>query len=63
MRRGYDKLSGIVCSFGNDPEDGTAYVFTSKDQKLVKIIRNEYLECQFFIQYFDNKYEFCTIAF
>lgn len=31
MRGGYEKLSGVVRSWGNDPEDGTAYVFTSKD--------------------------------
>ncbi|WP_196008645.1 hypothetical protein [Parabacteroides distasonis] len=42
---GYDKFSGIVRSLGNNPNDGTAYVFTSKDQKLVKIIRHEHHEC------------------
>lgn len=31
MREGYDKLCGVVRSLGEDPEDGTAYVFTSKD--------------------------------
>lgn len=41
MRGGYAKLSGVVCSLGNDPEDGTVYVFTSKDQRLVKIIRKK----------------------
>lgn len=33
MRGGYDKLCGVIRSLGEDPEDGTAYVFTSKDQK------------------------------
>lgn len=63
MRGGYDKLSGVVCSFGNDPEDGTAYIFTSKDQKLVKIIRHEHHECQLFIQHFDNNMSFVRLAF
>ena len=31
MRGGYDKLSGVVRSLGENPEDGTAYVFMSKD--------------------------------
>ena len=39
MRGGYDKLCGVVRSLGEDPDDGTAYVFTSKNQKIVKIIR------------------------
>lgn len=39
MRGGYERLCGVVRSFGYDPYDGTAYVFTSKNQKLVKIIR------------------------
>ena len=34
MRGGYDKLCGVVRSLGGDPEDGTAYVFTSRDRKL-----------------------------
>lgn len=37
MRGGYDKLCGVIRSLGEDPEDGTAYVFTSKDQKIVKM--------------------------
>lgn len=41
MRGGYDKLCGVVRSLGEDPDDGTAYVFTSKNQKIVKIIRHE----------------------
>ena len=47
MRGGYDKLCSVVRSFGSDPEDGTAYVFTSKDQKLVKIIRHEHNQSQY----------------
>ena len=27
MRGGYDKLCGVIRSLGEDPEDGTAYVF------------------------------------
>ena len=34
MRGGYDKLSGVVRCLGENPEDGTAYVFMSKDQKM-----------------------------
>ena len=37
MLGGYDKLCGVVRSLGGDPEDGTAYVFTSRDRKLVKM--------------------------
>ena len=29
MRGGYDKLCGVIRSLGEDPEDGTAYVFAS----------------------------------
>ena len=29
MRGGYDKLCGVVRSLGENPEDGTAYVFVS----------------------------------
>ena len=29
MRGGYDKLCGVIRSLGEDPEDGTAYVFQS----------------------------------
>ena len=36
MRGGYDKLCGVIRSLGEDLEDGTAYVFTSKDQKIVR---------------------------
>ena len=50
MRGGYDKLCGVIRSLGEDPEDGTAYVFTSKDQKIVKIIRHEHNECQMYTQ-------------
>jgi hypothetical protein len=37
MRGGYDKLCGVVRTLTGKMEEGTAYVFTSKDQKLVKI--------------------------
>ena len=37
MRGGYDKLHGVVCSLGGEQEEGTAYVFTSRNQKLVKL--------------------------
>ena len=40
MRGGYDKLHGVVCSLAGHQEEGTAYVFTSRNQKLVKIIRH-----------------------
>ena len=63
MRGGYDKLSGVIRSLGQDPEDGTAYVFTSKDQKLIKIIRHEHNECQLFIQRFDNNMNFVRLTF
>ena len=39
-------------------EEGIAYVFTSKDQKLVKIIRHEHNECQLYVQRFDSKMSF-----
>lgn len=63
MRGGYDKLCGVVRTLGQDPEDGTAYVFTSKDRKLVKIIRHEHNECQLYIQRFDNHMSFVRLTF
>ena len=42
MRGGYDKLCGVVRTLTGKMEEGIAYVFTSKDQKLVKIIRHEH---------------------
>lgn len=63
MRGGYDKLCGVVRTLGQDPEDGTAYVFTSKDQKLVKIIRHEHNEYQLYIQRFDNNMSFVRLTF
>ena len=47
MRGGYDKLRGVVYALDGRMEEGTAYVFTSRSQKLVKIIRHEHNECQF----------------
>lgn len=63
MRGGYDKLCSVVRSFGSDPEDGTAYVFTSKDQKLVKIIHHEHNECQLYVQRFDGNMSFVRLEF
>ena len=63
MRGGYDKLCGVVRTLGQDPEDGTAYVFTSKDQKLVMIIRHEHNEYQLYIQRFDNNMSFVRLTF
>lgn len=41
MRGGYDKLCGVIRSLGEDPEDGTAYVFTSKDRwRTIKGLRH-----------------------
>ena len=63
MRGGYDKLCGVIRSLGEDPEDGTAYVFTSKDQKIVKIIRHEHNECQMYYQKFDKNMSFVRLEF
>ena len=63
MRGGYDKLCGVVRSLGEDPTDGTAYVFTSKDQKVVKIIRHEHNECQMYYQKFDKGISFVRLEF
>ena len=47
MRGGYEKLSGVVRELrGGAMEEGTAYVFTSRNQKLVKVVRHEHNECQ-----------------
>ena len=59
----YDKLCGVIRSLGEDPEDGTAYVFTSKDQKIVKIIRHEHNECQMYYQKFDKNMSFVRLEF
>lgn len=61
MRGGYDKLCGVIRSLGEDLEDGTAYVFTSKDQKIVKIIRHEHNECQMYYQKFDKNMSFVRL--
>lgn len=63
MRGGYDKLCSFLRSLGENPEDGTAYVFTSRDQKLVKIIRHEHSECQLYVQRFDDNMSFVRIEF
>ena len=58
MRGGYDKLCGVVRTLTGRMEEGTAYIFTSKDQKLVKIIRHEHNECQLYVQRFDHNMSF-----
>jgi hypothetical protein len=63
MRGGYDKLCGVVRTLTGRLEDGTAYVFTSKDQKLVKIIRHEHNECQLYTQRFDGNMSFIRLEF
>lgn len=63
MRGGYDKLRGVLISLGEDLDDSTAYVFTSKDQKIVKIIRHEHNECQLYTQKFDRNMSFIHLEF
>ena len=63
MRGGYDKLSGVVRALGENPEDGTAYVFMSKDHKLVKIIRYEDGQCQYYSQKFKDGFSFVRLRF
>ena len=63
MRGGYDKLHGVVCSLGGEQEEGTAYVFTSRNQKLVKIIRHEHNECQLYMQKYDHGMSFIRLEF
>ena len=63
MRGGYDKLCGVLRTLGEEPEEGTAYVFTSRDQKLVKIIRHEHNECQLYTQRFDHNMSFVRLEF
>ncbi|MBO5615101.1 MAG: IS66 family insertion sequence element accessory protein TnpB [Prevotella sp.] len=63
MRGGYDKLCGVVRTLTGKMEEGTAYVFTSKDQKLVKIIRHENNECQLYVQRFDGNMSFIRLEF
>lgn len=63
MRGGYDKLRGVLRTLGEEPEEGTAYVFTSRDQKLVKIIRHEHNECQLYIQKYDHGMSFVRLEF
>ena len=63
MRGGYNKLCGVVHTLEGGMEEGTAYVFTSKDQKLVKIIRHEHNECQLYTQRFDGKMSFIRLEF
>ena len=63
MRGGYDKLSGVVRSLGENPEDGTAYVFMYKDQKLVKIIHYEDGLLQYYSQKFKGGFSFVRLRF
>ena len=63
MRGGYDKLSGVVRSLGENPENGTAYVFMSKNQKLVKIIRYEKGRCLYYSQKFKGGFSFVRLKF
>lgn len=64
MRGGYEKLSGVVRELsGGTIEEGTAYVFTSRNQKLVKVVRHEHNECQLCIQKFDGNVSFIRLKF
>lgn len=63
MRGGYDKLRGVVCALDGRMEEGTAYVFTSRNQKLVKIIRHEHNECQLYMQKYDHGMSFVRLEF
>lgn len=63
MRGGYDKLHGVVCALAGKMEEGIAYVFTSRNQKLVKIIRHENNECQLYMQRFDHNMSFVRLEF
>ncbi len=44
-----------------DEDRTSSYKFTSKDQKLVKIIRHEHSECQLYVQRFDGNMCFVRI--
>ena len=63
MRGGYDKLHGVVYTLDGSMEEGTAYVFTSRNQKLVKIIRHENNECQLYMQKYDHGMGFIRLEF
>ena len=63
MRGGYDKLRGVVSALDGRMEEGTAYVFTSRNQKLVKIIRHEHNECQLYMQKYDHGMSFVRLEF
>lgn len=63
MRGGYEKLCGVVRSLGADPEDGSAYVFTSSNHKLVKIIRCEQGQQQLYVQRFSDCQSFVRLEF
>ena len=54
---------GVVRSLGENPEDGTAYVFMSKDQKLVKIIHYEDGLLQYYSQKFKGGFSFVRLRF
>lgn len=63
MRGGYEKLCGAIRSLGYNPTDGSAYVFTSRDQKLVKIIHYENGQCQLYYQRFEKGQSFIKLTF
>lgn len=42
MRKGFDSLAGLVRSqMGNDPTDGSVYVFLNKNRTLIKLLHWE----------------------
>ncbi len=63
IRGGYDNLCGVVRTLTGKMEEGTDYVFISKDQKLVKIIRHEHNECQLFVLCIDGNMSFIRLEF
>ena len=63
MRGEYDKLHSVVCFLVGRQEEGTAYLFTSRNHKLVKMIRHVHNECQLYIQRFDHDMSFVRLTF
>ena len=53
----------LLCTLDGSMEEGTAYVFTSRNQKLVKIIRHEHNECQLYMQKYDHGMSFIRLEF
>ena len=51
------------CTLDGGMEEGTAYVFTSRNQKLVKVIRYEHNECQLYMQKYDHGMSFVRLEF